>query len=164
MATPMSPGWYPAPDGNGEQWWNGAGWSDGRRNPDGTTPGLPGYQAAPPVTPPAATTPAGPVPLAAPNPYGQRTAAGGNNVGLVRAANNPALIGIVFSALSLFVFAPLGIVGIVMGIIGLRKPDIPKATRGIAIGAIALGALGLVIGIVELVVFIVGIASVSIDG
>jgi hypothetical protein len=51
MATPsQSPGWYPAPDGNGQQWWNGATWSDARRNPDGTTTlgGLPGYQAAPP--------------------------------------------------------------------------------------------------------------------
>ena len=51
MATPsQSPGWYPAPDGNGQQWWNGASWSDARRNPDGSPilGGLPGYQAAPP--------------------------------------------------------------------------------------------------------------------
>jgi hypothetical protein len=61
--APQSPGWYPAPDGNGQQWWNGSTWSDARRNSDGTTTlgGLPGYQAAPPsatipdLPPPPAT-------------------------------------------------------------------------------------------------------------
>ncbi len=77
MAAPNSPGWYPAPDGNGQQWWNGAGWSESRRNADGSTPGLPGYQAAPPAVPapsapvPNAPVPNGPVPLGAPNPYAQ---------------------------------------------------------------------------------------------
>ena len=54
MSTPgaaKSPGWYPSPDGTGQQWWNGASWSDARRNADGSNPvlgGLPGYNAAPP--------------------------------------------------------------------------------------------------------------------
>ena len=54
MSTPgasKSPGWYPSPDGKGQQWWNGASWSDARRNADGSAPvhgGLPGYNAAPP--------------------------------------------------------------------------------------------------------------------
>jgi hypothetical protein len=34
MATPERPGWYPAPNGGGEQWWNGVSWSESRR--DGT--------------------------------------------------------------------------------------------------------------------------------
>jgi len=34
MATPERPGWYPAPNGGGEQWWNGVAWSESRR--DGT--------------------------------------------------------------------------------------------------------------------------------
>jgi hypothetical protein len=49
--APKSPGWYPSPDGLGQQWWNGASWSDARRNADGSAPtlgGLPGYQASPP--------------------------------------------------------------------------------------------------------------------
>ena len=161
MATPMSPGWYPAPDGNGEQWWNGAGWSDGRRNADGTTPGLPGYQAAPPVTPAAATTPVGPAPISAPNPYGQPATAGTSRKLLV--GNSPALVALVFSGLSVFVFAPLGIVGIVLGIIALRKAEATGATRGMAIGAIVLGAVGLVLGIIQLVIWIAALAPVIVE-
>lgn len=29
--APRSPGYYPAPDGRGEQWWNGVAWSESRR-------------------------------------------------------------------------------------------------------------------------------------
>jgi len=32
MATPERPGWYPAPTGGGEQWWNGVSWSESRRD------------------------------------------------------------------------------------------------------------------------------------
>lgn len=32
MSTLKRPGWYPAPDRNGEQWWNGVSWSESRRS------------------------------------------------------------------------------------------------------------------------------------
>jgi hypothetical protein len=34
-----SPGYYPAPDGNGEQWWNGVSWSESRRGARAVAPG-----------------------------------------------------------------------------------------------------------------------------
>lgn len=36
MSAPLSAGWHPAPDGNGEQWWNGVSWSESRRARPGT--------------------------------------------------------------------------------------------------------------------------------
>jgi hypothetical protein len=157
MTTPLSAGWYPAPDGNGEQWWNGAGWSDGRRNGAGTVPGLPGYQAAPPVTSP-------PAPLGAPNPYAQPTPTTPATTSAGRVTSNRALVALIFGLLSIIVFAPLGIVGIVLGIMGRRKPGGTSSTRWMSTGAILLGSIGLVIGIVGLVISILSFAAIDFTG
>jgi hypothetical protein len=171
MATPMSPGWYPAPDGRGQQWWNGAGWSESRRNADGTSPGLPGYQAAPPaaqVAPvlngttaqPGVFQPVAPsnvpAPQGAPNPYAQPgtplRATG------VRAATNPAVPALILGGLGVVVWPPLGIIGLVLGILALRKPG---TNRTFAMLAIGLGAISVVIGIVQIVLFAWGVGSIN---
>lgn len=146
MAAPNSPGWYPAPDGNGDQWWNGAGWSESRRNADGTTPGLPGYEAAPPAVPlPPPAAPAAPVPLGAPNPYAQPAA---GTPTARKTATNPAIVGVILGVVSLAAFPPIGIASIVLGILELRKPA--TTMRGMAIASIALGAAGLLFGVIGL--------------
>lgn len=150
MAEQRGPGWYPAPDGNGEQWWNGAGWSESRRGADGTPPGLPGYQAAPPRVPPP---PAAPVPMGAPNPYAVPAPQAAAPAG-TRVTSNPSVIGLIFGALSLVVFAPLGVVAIVLGIVALRRPDgVSGSPRVMAIVAIVLGGAGILGGFAQLVFF-----------
>lgn len=158
MAEQRSPGWYPAPDGSGEQWWNGAGWSESRRNADGTTPGLPGYQATPPPSapwvsaPPAPAPPAAPAPLGAPNPYAPPAPQAARPAG-TRVASNPGVVGLIFGALSLVVFPLLGVVAIVLGIVALRRPAASGSPRIMAIVAIVLGCLGILGGFVQLVFF-----------
>jgi hypothetical protein len=103
--TPMTPGWYPSPDGNGQQWWNGSTWSDARRNVDGSNPvlgGLPGYQAAPPsatmpdIPPPAPTSGAARIP----------------------SIGNPAtwVIPIVFSIIGFTVYNLFGVIALIAGL------------------------------------------------
>ena len=45
----------------------------------------------------------------------------------------------------------------------LRKAEATGATRGMAIGAIVLGAVGLVIGIIQLVIWIAALAPVIVE-
>ncbi len=111
MSTPgasSNPGWYPSPDGNGQQWWNGASWSDARRAADGSSPvrgGLPGYQAAPPpgqaqhipVPPPQA---------------GIRSGASG--------ASGSWIIPLVFSIVGLLVFNLFAIFALIAGVATFR--------------------------------------------
>ena len=103
--APKSPGWYPSPDGNGQQWWNGSAWSDARRNSDGSNPvhgGLPGYQAAPP----SATMPN--IPPPAPTSGALR----------VPSIGNPAtwVIPIVFSIIGFTVYNLFGVIALIAGL------------------------------------------------
>ncbi|GAB3410768.1 hypothetical protein GCM10027515_31510 [Schumannella luteola] len=79
-----SPGWYPDPEHRGGQrWWNGAGWSDARRDAPTAGPAT-GFRptTAPPAIPSSSPGPptlgaAPSVPPAAPPGYPPTTAAGG---------------------------------------------------------------------------------------
>lgn len=131
----MSPGWYPAPDGSGEQWWNGSGWSESRRNADGTTPGLPGYQAAPPVGAPAANIPA--------PPPASTTFAG------VRQSDSASIIPVVFGIIGLTVFNLFSVIAIFVGISTFKSNSwIGRVLAGIGI---LLGLIGIVISVIGFV-------------
>ena len=168
MTTPVRPGWYPAPDGSGtEQWWNGASWSDAKRGPAGAAlPGVPGYQAAPPPSPAAAPGIERPDPYTAPPPpapyptlqqvAGQNPSVAGRTVTL---SNSTPVIAFIFGMLSIFVFGLLGIVGIALGVVALRKPETVGRVRGLAFGGIITGIVGLVIGAVQVIFFIVALTG-----
>jgi hypothetical protein len=153
MSTPQRPGWYPAPDGSRtEQWWNGAAWSDTKRGVGGAAmPGLPGYQAAPPVAPPTSAAPDVPRPDPYAPPVGapalQRVVGSGGSVNLT---NSTAVLAFVFSMLGIFIFGPLAVVGIVLGIIAVRRPTTVGGQRAMAIAAIVAGFVALAIGAVQL--------------
>jgi len=84
MATPERPGWYPAPSGGGEQWWNGVSWSESRRDGSvarqaqshsaparSSSPAAPAQNAAAVsnITPPTYRAPVVPAASTRPNPY-----------------------------------------------------------------------------------------------
>jgi hypothetical protein len=141
MSTPtQSPGWYPAPDGKGQQWWNGSAWSDARRNADGsaaTLGGLPNYQAAPP--------PGGPTNIPAPAP-----GAGVSRIGTI---SNPTfwIIPLVFSIVGFTVYNLFAVFALIAGL-AMFKPAGPIARVIIAISivisiaAIASGVLSFLAG------------------
>ena len=143
MSTPgasKSPGWYPSPDGNGQQWWNGSAWSDARRNADGSNPvhgGLPGYQAAPPsgsmvnVPPPSPTSGALRVP----------------------SIGNPAtwVIPIVFSIIGFTVYNLFGVIALIAGLAMFKASGtvgrvIIAISFVISIAAIVSGVMSFVAG------------------
>ena len=168
MTTPVRPGWYPAPDGSGtEQWWNGASWSDSKRGIGGAAlPGLPGYQAAPPPTPAAAPGIERPDPYTAvppPAPYQTLQQIAGQNPSstgrTITATNSTAVLAFVFGILSIFVFGLLGVVGIALGGVALRRPDTVGRLRGLALGGIITGIVGLIIGAVQVIFFIVALTG-----
>ena len=141
MSTPgasKSPGWYPAPDGNGQQWWNGSTWSDARRGPDGsapTRPGLPNYQAAPP----SATIPDIPLP-----PPGTGVRSGVT-------ISNPTLwiIPLVFSIIGFTVYNLFGVFSLIAGL-AMFKPAGPIARVIIAI-AIVISVAAIVSGVLSFI-------------
>lgn len=136
MATPMNPGWYPAPDGNGEQWWNGSGWSDTRRNADGTTPGLPGYQAAPPSDAAATNIPAPPP-------------ASTSSLSRVTQSNGASIVPFVFGIIGLTVFNLFGVFAIFIGIATFKSNNVVgKVLSGIGI---LLGAIGVILSVITFI-------------
>lgn len=159
MSTPQRPGWYPAPDGSGtEQWWNGAAWSDARRGPGGSAmPGLPGYQAAPPSTPASA-----PVDIPRPDPYAPPAAAarvGGPGTATASVGSTSAVVALVLGIVSIFVFAPLGLVAIIVAISALGRPTTIGTQRTLAIVGIITGAVGLAWGAIQFLFFIVTLSG-----
>ncbi len=167
MTTPVRPGWYPAPDGTAtEQWWNGAAWSDSKRGVGGAAmPGLPGYQPAPPPTPAAAPgidRPDPYAPPAAPAPYPTLQQITGQTAAPARTLNltsSTAVLAFVFGMLSIFVLGLLGIVGIALGVVALRRPDTLGRQRGLAMGGIITGIVGLIIGAIQLIFFVVALTG-----
>ena len=186
--APRSPGWYPAPNGGGEQWWNGVAWSESRR--DGTT----ARRAATHVTP-AAAAPAAPVtnitPMAAPHapaasnitppaPYAGAVRANPYAVPQPHASQHPAasqaygrattqmapasLAALITGIASIFI----NIAGPIAIILGVRALSIAKASgslaqssRAYAIAGIALGVVGSVVGLFQIVILIVAFMSTA---
>jgi hypothetical protein len=132
MSTPSSPGWYSAPDGNGEQWWNGSAWSESKRNSDGTVPGLPGYQAAPPRD--------GAIPLLMPPP--PTTSA----VARAAGTDGAGIMAIVFGIVGLTVFSLFAPFAIIAGIATFKSTS--WVGRILSLIGIGLGVLGIVFAIV----------------
>lgn len=132
-SAPPVAGWYPDPERSGEdRWWNGSGWSDGRRSSAVAAP-------APPVgLPPGARL------ANQPYPYVVRTPSG---------VNAKAVIGLIVS-LSTIVLPVLGINGIVGAILGgmglaeakrRERAGRPNDGRAIALAAIVVGIVSTVV-------------------
>ena len=157
MTEPQRPGWYPAPDGSAtEQWWNGASWSDSKRGVGGAAlPGLPAYRAAPPSSTPGSEAPP-PLPPTQPPYPTLASQTGGRSVNLTSSTPTVALV---FGLIGIFVFPLLGIIGIVLGFMVLRRPATVGTQRTLAIGGIATGIIALVRGAIELTFVIIAIAT-----
>jgi hypothetical protein len=155
MADDRSPGWYTAPDGNGQQWWNGVSWSDARRG--GVTGAAP--VLAQPIVPQQRD--ARPDPYATPNTHTLV------QTGPVAAPNpnryaTPALV---LGLLSVFLLNILAPVGLVFSALALREAGRLRlrgsAATGLAQAGIGLAAsiIALVLLIVQTVIFIAALAS-----
>lgn len=183
-----SAGWYPDPDGDGQRWWNGVGWSDTRRAGAGaaaSTPYAPeppeqagvspivGATAVPPVVPP----PAGPPPPLRvpsviysadnpapeiPDPYGQPGPApavwSGTSVNV--RLNRNAMIGFVLGLVALFgVFSVItGPLAVVLSLTGIVKAR-QLAAQGIKGNLLVFAAIGLVAGAIGAVVGIISVVA-----
>ncbi|MEP6479244.1 MAG: DUF2510 domain-containing protein [Rhodoglobus sp.] len=182
MSTPKSPGWYASPDGTpGEQWWNGASWSEARRVPGSAgsstvtaTPlsgGIPSYGT--PVAPPpgvASSPPPGwsgtaPDP-ARPDPYSGARAGGVTSYVSSAKVNQPASLAIILGMVSLF-FGIIGIGAIIAGVMGLTKAKtLPAGTangRSSSLMGIVLGGIGILIGVVPFIIGIISAISISVS-
>jgi hypothetical protein len=157
MAEPQRPGWYPAPDGSAtEQWWNGASWSDSKRGIGGAAlPGLPTYRAAPPSAAPGSE----PAPAMPPTQPPYPTLASQTAGRTVNLTNSSSTIAIVMGVIGIAFFAPLGIAAIWLGAKALKRPETVGTQRTLAIVGILLGIVALVWGAIQVVIFIVAIAS-----
>lgn len=136
MSTPQSPGWYPAPDGRGRQWWNGTSWSDARREADGSTTldGLPGYQAAPPPGGDAASIPP-------PPPQSRFSVSPG--------VDGTWITALVFSIVGFVVFNLFSVIALLLAIIGLRGAG--PVGRVMCLIAMVISIAGIVSGVISFV-------------
>jgi hypothetical protein len=176
MAQTKSPGWYPAPDGNGRQWWNGVAWSESRQGA--------AQPVAQPIPSPAVSVPAAPSPAAAPPPVysaenppplvpGQvlRPAPVLNVRSINASVNRNAMIGFTTGVISvffnvLFVLAPIAIVFSIMGLSRARQLKAQGATTtlaGFAWAGLAAGVFAAVLALVQVVVFLVSMFSFEVD-
>lgn len=177
MSSPQTPGWYPAPDGAGDQWWNGIDWSPARR-PTGGAPTTPAV-----VVPPTPT-----VIYSAANPAPQSPAEGGADgraalpiagatldlsalraAGTINARPNPqALYGLIAGVVAFFfnIFLVPSVLAIVLSLRGLARANQLAAEgatttlRNAAIGGLAMGIISGIIGLIEAFV-VVGSISIS---
>ena len=151
MTTPTSPGWQPAPDGNGEQWWNGVDWSESRRGHSTAQPPAPAY--GPPV-------PDGYAPPVAPNPYAQPASVHvpptANQYAppvVSSPAQNLATTALILGIVGVFIWVA-GVVAIVLGLQARTRlaaeGALPKYSSYATTG-IVLGAVGIVFGLGSLV-------------
>lgn len=174
MADTRSPGWYPAPDGNGQQWWNGVGWSETRQggtHPVTAAPPLAPVQAPVPVTPakPPVYSAQNPPPLR-PDPYG-RPAAALTSRTINASVNRNAMIGFILGIAAiffnlLFVVAPIAIVFSILGLNRARQLKTQGVTNTLALFAwigLLLGVISAIVGAAQVIAFIVSIASFNVD-
>jgi len=178
MATPERPGWYPAPTGGGEQWWNGVSWSESRR--DGSVarqaqshsaPARSSSPAAPPqnaaavsnITPPAYRAPnriAAPPAYTGPPPpaHGAPGApAHGGPGARPSSAASGAFVPLILGIISLFfqLIAPIAIgFGIRGLIIAKRTPAAAASIRTFAAIGLALGLFAFFSGSAVLIAFV----------
>jgi len=146
----VKPGFYPARDGNGEQWWNGVSWSDSRRNTHTAPVSYITPAAAAPGRAQSNITPSG-VRVVRPIVQGQNA---GNSAPIaaipaapvVAPTNGLGAIAISLGVIALF-FAVLGPVAVVIAIIALLR----GGARGLAIGGLLLGIVASAIGFIQLV-------------
>ena len=144
---PKRAGWYPAPDGTGERWWNGAGWSETARQPVIYSPQNPA-----PQTPGAADlrTSLG---VAVGNTMPGRT--------INASVNKFAFYGFISGIISLFfnllfLLAPLAIVFSLMGLAkarDLKAQGAPSTLAGLAAVGLATGALSMAIALIGFIAF-----------
>lgn len=177
MSSPQTPGWYPAPDGAGDQWWNGIDWSPARR-PTGGAPSAPVVVAPP--TPTVVYSASNPAPQspAEGGPDGARTLPPGavaldlsalRAAGTINARPNPqALYGLVAGVIAFFfnIFLVPSILAIVFSSRGLARANQLAAEgatttlRNAAIGGLAMGIISTIIGLIQALV-VVGSFSIS---
>jgi hypothetical protein len=149
----VKPGFYPARDGNGEQWWNGVSWSESRRNAHTAPQSYITPSAAAPGRAQSNITPSG-VRVVRPIVQGQNR---GTSAPIAAIPAEPTLaptnglgaIAIVLGVLSLF-FAVLGPVAVIISAIALARGRMSSGSRGLAIGGLVLGIVGSGIGLLQL--------------
>ena len=171
MDATRSPGWYPAPDGNGQQWWNGAGWSESRQGaavvgPPKAAPAPVRAPAAPvaPVAPAAerviysASNPAPQYPGQLPSTLNARVPAAMR----IDARANPLAVYALVAGIGAVVFNVLlvpSILAIVFGVRALKRAKELAATgeqntmRGLAVTGLSLGIFGGAFGLIQAFVF-----------
>ncbi len=140
-----SPGWYPAPDGTGERWWNGAGWSEAARQPVVYSAHNPA-----PQDPNSITTPT----------WGSAIGATVPGRTIDSRVNKFAFYGFLAGVISLFfnllfLLAPLAIV---LSIVGLAKAKELKA-QGAPSTLAPLAAIGLATGALSVGIALIGFVT-----
>ena len=170
MDATRSPGWYPAPDGKGEQWWNGAGWSESRK---GAT-GVPGQLQPPAVVLPQQVAPVQRVVYSASHPAPQSPSESPEFGGAIPAAvqidarANPAALYGLIAGIVAVVFNVLlvpSILAIIFSVRGLSKAR-QLATAGnvntmrfFAVAGLVMGIFAAIAGLVSAALFIGTIIS-----
>ena len=180
MTAPRSPGWYPAPNGGGEQWWNGVAWSESRR--DGTT-----SRAAVTHVTPSGPPPAAPVtnitPMAAPHapavsnitppapyrpiPYAQQqpmqSPAAAQAYGSATSQMTPAALAAFITGLLSIVVPIAGVAAVILGVRALSSAKdagpLEKSSRTYATIGIVIGAVTSLFGAIATIFFVVAIFS-----
>ncbi|NYF10887.1 hypothetical protein HDC94_002043 [Leifsonia sp. AK011] len=166
MDATRSPGWYPAPDGRGEQWWNGAGWSESRK---AVTPAV-----AEPAAPPdphiiySASNPAPQSPSESPEFGGPVPAAV-----RIDARANPMAVYALVAGIGAVIFNVLlvpSILAIVFGAKGITRArelaaaGQPNTMRGLAMIGLALGIFGGALSLISTVSFLWSVlASITVS-
>ena len=146
------PGWYPAPDGVGERWWTGAGWSDTARQPVV-------YSAQNPA-------PQGPYARDLTSTWGSAVGATVPGRTINATVNKFAFYGFLCGIISvffnvLFLLAPLAIVFSIMCLArarDLKAQGAPSTLAGLAAVGLASGALSMAIALIGIVAFVNSIA------
>ena len=171
MDATRSPGWYPAPDGNGQQWWNGAGWSESRQG--AAVVGAPKVSPAPvraPTAPVAPVAPAGErVVYSASNPAPQYpgqlpTTLNARIPAAMRidARANPSAVYALIAGIGAVVFNVLlvpSILAIVFAVRAFKRAKELAAAgeqntmRSLAVIGLSLGIFGGAIGLIQAFVF-----------
>jgi hypothetical protein len=164
MAQTRSAGWYPAPDGNGQQWWNGVGWSETRLGAGPVAASAPVMPGTAPAAPPPVYSAQNPPPLvpgATPlvSPFSTRT--------IDARVNRNAMVGFVTGVISvffnvLFLLAPIAVVFSIMGLSKARQLRAQGATTtlaGFAWAGLATGLFAIVAGLIQVIAFVVSITS-----
>ncbi|MEQ1736510.1 MAG: hypothetical protein ABL886_08915 [Rhodoglobus sp.] len=149
------PGWYPAPDGTGERWWTGVGWSDAARQPVVYSAQNPAPQD--------------------PNAVARFTwgSAVGNTVPgrtINASVNKFAFYGFLCGIISvffnvLFLLAPLAIVFSIIGLAkarDLKARGAPQTLAGLAAVGLATGALSMAVALIGFVAFAVSSFGTSV--